>query len=149
MKSFLRKFLTECSLVISIILLSNLGLANDKNIIHVWEMIEIKLTAEKDYNNYYMDVTCWVELKGPDFSKRIYGFWNGGNDFIVRIVASKPGKWEWESNSNHPEDEGLNYKSGSLMAIEWTEKEKQENPNRRGFLRSTSNGHALQYADGT
>ncbi|OGU47745.1 MAG: hypothetical protein A2000_15980 [Ignavibacteria bacterium GWB2_36_8] len=149
MKAFSKKVLANCLFVVLIILLSNLSLAKDKNTIHVWEMMEIKLTAEKAYNNYYMDVTCWLDLKGPGFSKRIYGFWNGGNDFIVRIVASKPGKWEWESNSNHPEDEGLNYKSGSLMAIEWTEKEKIENPNRRGFLRPTSNGHALQYADGT
>ena len=75
---------------------------------HVWEMKEIILKTEKDYNNYYTDVTCWVELKGPDFSKRIYGFWDGGNIFVVRIVATKPGKWQWISGSNQPDDKGLN-----------------------------------------
>ena len=148
MEIFYRKVLAACLFLISIILSTSLTLAQDKNIVHVWEMKEIKLSAEKIYDNYYMDVTCWVELKGPDFSKRVYGFWDGGNNFIVRIVAAKPGRWEWRTNSNQPEDEGLNNKSGSFDAIEWTDKEKKENPNRHGFLRPTLNGHALQYADG-
>jgi len=149
MKVYSRKLLVACLYVIQIIFLPDLNSAKDKNTIHVWEMKEIRLTAKKDYSNYYMDVTCWVELKGPDFSKRIYAFWDGGKDFIVRVVAVKPGTWEWESNSNQPEDEGLNNKSGSFEAIVWTDEEKKENPNRRGFLSPTLNGHALQYADGT
>ncbi len=39
-------------------------------------------------------------------------------------------------------------KSGSFTAVEWSEKEKQENLLRRGFLRATANGHALETADG-
>lgn len=117
--------------------------------VHVWEMKEIKLTCEKTYNNYYTDVTCWVELKGPEFSKRVYGFWDGGNNYVVRIVATKAGEWQWISGSNQSGDNGFNNKSGSFTAIEWTEKEKKENPNRRGFVRATANGHAFQYADGT
>ena len=88
MKTFSGKFLLF--LLITIINSSNYIFAKGKNTIHVWEMKEIKLNAEKVYNNYYMDVTCWVELKGPDFSKRVYGFWDGGNNFIVRVVAEKP-----------------------------------------------------------
>jgi len=117
--------------------------------IHVWEMKEIKLTCEKNYNNYYTDVTCWVDLKGPYFSKRVYGFWDGGNNFIVRIVATQAGEWQWISGSNQSDDNELNNKSGSFTAVEWTEKEKKENPNRHGFIQTTSNGHSLQYADGT
>lgn len=122
--------------------------AGNVPILHVWEMYEIQLNPEKEYNNYYTDITCWVELKGPGFSKRIYGFWNGGNTFLVRVVATKPGKWQWTSGSDHPDDKGLG-RSGEFTAIDWTEHEKKENPNRRGFIRSTPNGHALQYADGT
>jgi hypothetical protein len=132
-----------------IVLLVNCIKAGDSSKMHVWEMKEIKLQTEKSYNNYYSDVTCWVELTGPDFSKRVYGFWDGQNNFIVRVVATKPGNWKWVSNSNQPNDNGLNNKLGSFTAVEWTEKEKKENPNRHGFLRSTTNGHALQYADGT
>ncbi|MDG5767813.1 DUF5060 domain-containing protein [Balneolales bacterium ANBcel1] len=115
----------------------------------VWEIKEITLTAANEYDNYYTDVTCWVELEGPGFSKRVYGFWDGGNTFRVRVTATEPGIWHWTSGSNHPGDEGLNGQSGSFSARAWTEREKRENPTRRGFLRPTPNGHALQYADGT
>ncbi|MEX2605071.1 MAG: DUF5060 domain-containing protein [Gracilimonas sp.] len=117
--------------------------------IHVWEMQEITLHAEMEYENYYTDVLCWVDLEGPDFFKRIYGFWDGGNTFKIRIVATEAGEWSWISGSNQTGDNGLNNKSGTFTAVDWTESEKAENPVRRGFLRTTANGRALQYADGT
>ncbi len=123
--------------------------ASDSSKIHVWEVKEIIIKAEKYYNNYYKDVECWLNLEGPDFSKRIYAFWDGGNIFRVRLVATAPGKWTYRSGSNQKNDRGLNNKTGEFNAVAWTEEEKKENPNRRGFIRSTPNGHALQYADGT
>ena len=52
--------------------------------IHTWEMLEISLHAKKTYDNPYTDVTCWVDLTGPGFSKRIYGFWDGNNEYKIR-----------------------------------------------------------------
>ena len=123
--------------------------ANDPLIIHTWEMHEIVLKAEKEYKNYYADVTCWIDLEGPGFSKRIYAFWNGDNIYVVRMVATKSGMWNWKSGSNQTDDNGLNNHTGEFKALEWTEKEKEQNPNRHGFVRATANGHALQYSDGT
>lgn len=117
--------------------------------VHVWEFYELTFEAENEYDNYYTDVRMWVKLEGPDFSKRVYGFWDGGNTFKVRLVATEPGKWTWTSGSNQPDDEGLNGHTGSFYAQEWTVEEKAANPNRHGFIRSTPGGHALQYADGT
>ena len=116
--------------------------------VHVWEMQEISFTADNSYKNGYTDAVVWVDLSGPGFSKRIYGFWDGGNSFRVRLVAIRPGLWNWRSGST-PNDAGLSGKSGSFNAIEWTEKEKNENPLRRGFLRISENRHALIYADST
>ncbi|MBS1232161.1 MAG: hypothetical protein H6R35_999, partial [Bacteroidetes bacterium] len=121
---------------------------NEKEV-HTWEMYEIILQAEKEYSNYYTEVTCWVDLEGPGFSKRVYGFWDGGNIFKVRVVATQPGKWRWQSSSNQVEDNGLNNKHGEFEAVRWSEKKISENPNRHGFIRPSENGHALQYADGT
>ena len=115
---------------------------------HVWEPREIELLASRTYANPYTEVECWVELTGPGFSKRVYGFWDGGHVYRVRVVATAPGDWRWASGSNQQADTGLNGKTGSFTAVEWTEAEKRQNPNRRGFLRPTANGHALQYADG-
>ena len=115
---------------------------------HVWELQEIELRASQNYANPYVDVVLWVDLKGPGFSHRIYGFWDGGDVFRVRFVATSAGTWTWTSGSNQPADKGLNGQTGSFMAQEWTDEEKRDNPNRRGFLRATTNGHAFQYADG-
>jgi hypothetical protein len=118
--------------------------------VHVWEVKEITLKTEKDcLDNCYKDVICWVDLNGPNFSKRIYGFWDGANNFVVRFVATEPGQWQWISGSNQPEDKGLNGRTGEFSAVKWTEKEILQNPNRRGFIRPSANGHALRYADGT
>jgi len=112
-------------------------------------MREIRLQASRQYTNPYVDVECWVELRGPGFAHRVYGFWDGDDAFRVRMVATAPGRWSWRSGSNQPADAGLNGKSSSFTARAWTEAEKLANPNRHGFLRATPNGHALQYADGT
>ncbi len=121
----------------------------DGSVLHVWEVCEIELTCSGIYKNHYTQVDCWVELTGPDFQKRVYGFWDGENRFKVLVVATKPGEWSWTSGSNQPADEGLNNQSGKFTAIAWTEEQKEQNPVRRGFIRPTANGHALQYADGT
>ena len=64
--------------------------------IHVWEMQELTFTAENTYDNAYTDVMVWVDLTGPDFNKRIYGFWDGGQIFHLRLVATSPGTWTWK-----------------------------------------------------
>jgi hypothetical protein len=116
--------------------------------VHVFEIKEIQLEANNDYKNPYKEVECWVELSGPDFKKKIYGFWNGEKEFVFRLVATSSGLWSWKSFSN-VNDKGLNGKEGSFEAIEWNENEISKNPNRRGFVKSTKNGRALEYADGT
>ena len=116
--------------------------------IHVWEMQELAFTAKNSYKNAYTDVTVWIDLSGPGFNKRVYGFWDGGNTFHVRLVATGPGVWTWKSGSR-PGDPGLSGKSGSFTAITWTEKEKTENPLRHGFLKASENHHALNHTDGT
>ena len=127
-----------------VLTLSGAGVSGEPVDIHVWDMHEIILKAENSYQNYYTDVTCWVDLKGPDFSKRVYGFWDGANIFKIRIVATLPGRWEWTSGSNQPQDKGLNNHSGEMNALNWTEAELKQNPNRRGFIRPAPGGHALQ-----
>jgi len=116
--------------------------------VHVWEKQEVTLTAARSFANPYTEVTVWVDLAGPNFKKRVYGFWDGERTFRVRVVTTAPGTWTWQSGSNPPDD-GLAGKSGSFTAVDWSEQEKQQNPLRRGFLRATANHHAVELADGT
>jgi hypothetical protein len=115
---------------------------------HVWEKVEITLTAQSDYANPYTAVDVWLDLRGPGFEGRVYGFWDGDRTYRVRVVATAPGEWSWVSGASQP-DAGLNGQSGSLTAVAWSQAELDANACRRGFLRATANGHGLEYADGT
>ncbi|HEY6123732.1 MAG TPA: DUF5060 domain-containing protein, partial [Steroidobacteraceae bacterium] len=115
--------------------------------VRVWEVQEITLAAARDYANPYADIECGVELEGPDFRRRVHGFWDGGRTFKVRVVATHPGEWTWRVGANR-DDPGLQG-SGKFRAVAWNETDLARNPNRRGFVRNSENGHALRYADGT
>jgi hypothetical protein len=122
--------------------------ASTLDVVHVWEPHELAFATSGTYANPYADVELWVDLAGPGGRRRVRGFWNGGKVFKVRLVGTEPGTWTWTSGSNQ-QDGGLSGKTGTFQAVPWTEAEKQANPNRRGFVRATPNGHALSYADGT
>ena len=136
--------------LMTLVLLASGGVAAfAQTSVPVWDLQEIELRSARSYANPYVDVECWVDLQGPGFANRVYGFWDGDRTFRVRVVATTPGDWTWRSGSNQPDDAGLNGATGRFTAREWTEEEKRQNPNRRGFLRPDPGGHALQYADGT
>ena len=117
--------------------------------VHVYEVVEESYTAANTYDNPYMEVDLWIDLNGPEGQTfRIPAFWDGGQSFKVRMIATTPGIWTW-STGNMTGDKGLDNKKGSFSAVEWTEQEKAENPNRRGILRAAANGHSLEYPDGT
>ncbi len=116
--------------------------------VHVWEKIELTFHATNNYPNPYTNVEVWVDLNGPGFDKRCFGFWDGGDVFRVRILATQPGKWSWRSRSNQ-KDAGLNNQRGGFTAVEWSAAEKESVPTRRGLIKPSTNGHAFEYADGT
>jgi hypothetical protein len=116
--------------------------------VRVWEPIEITLTSNTDHPNPYREVEVWVQLKGPGFQRKVPAFWDGGRTWKARLVAPREGAWTWVSQSNQA-DEGLNAQEARFQATGWSEAELAENPNRRGFIRPTDDGHSLRYADGT
>jgi hypothetical protein len=115
---------------------------------HVYQVVEATFNAKKSYENPYIEVDLWVTLNGPGGTYKVPAFWDGGNVFRVRLVATEPGTWSW-STGNQTGDSGLDNKTGSFKAIAWSQAEKQANPNRRGFIRVAANKHTLEYADGT
>jgi hypothetical protein len=115
---------------------------------HVWEKLDLTFEAQRDYANAYTDVVVWVDLTGPGFSKRVYGFWNGGRSFVVRVLATRAGRWSWTSGSS-TDDPGLSAKTGSFDAEPWSGAELEANPNRHGMVRPSADGRGLEHADGT
>ena len=134
-------------LFLSILVCLGVGIAESATV-RVWDKVEVVLYAQGQYSNPYVDVEVWVDLKGPGLDRRCYGFWDGGNTYRVRVLATKVGKWTWVSGSSQ-NDSGLNGKAGSFDATGWSEKEKQDNPCRRGMIKSSANGHAFEYSDDT
>jgi hypothetical protein len=116
--------------------------------VRVWEMVELEFTCATPVGNPYMQIEVWVDLHGPGFSRRVYGFWDGGDRHLVRVVATAPGRWRWTAGSSLP-GSGIDGVSGSFQAEPWSPSELEENPCRRGFLRPTANGRGIEYADGT
>jgi len=116
--------------------------------VRVWEKVELVFEAQRKYTNPYADVDVWVQLKGPNFDKKVYGFWGGGSTFKVRVLADEPGTWKWTSGSNQ-NDGGFKDKTGGFEAVARTETEIEENPNTRGLIRTNPQSpHSFMYADG-
>ena len=115
---------------------------------HVYEVVEETFSAINAHANPYTDVELWVTLTGPGGTYKVPAFWDGGSTFRVRLVATRPGDWHW-STGNRTGDSGLDNRTGSFLAMAWTEAEKEINPNRRGFIRVASNHRTLEYADAT
>ena len=146
---FHRLSLIPLLLVFCLFSTASLGARLESGEVRIWQVQEVTFEAERDYANPYVEVDVWIELVGPGFERRVYGFWDGGRTFKVRFVATTPGSWSWRSASNRSDDAGLNGGRGTFRAIAWDEAQLAENPNRRGFIRASENGHALRYADGT
>jgi len=129
-------------------LVAALGVIAARADVHVWEKVELTFHAQHHYANPYLDVDVWVDLQGPGFARRCYGFWDGGDVFRVRVLATAPGPWTWRSGSNQ-DDPGLNAPAGGFTAVAWSDAEKSANPLRRGFIQPSAKGHAFESADGT
>jgi len=142
----IRNFTSKSGVSIAALLLIACGTALAESH-HVWEKVEITLHANSSYENPYTDVEVWVDLKGPGFDKRCYGFWDGGTTFRARVLATAPGTWTWRSGSSQS-DSGLNGKTGKFTATAWSQVQLEENSCRRGMIKASANGHAFEYADG-
>ncbi|MCU0915697.1 MAG: DUF4038 domain-containing protein [Planctomycetes bacterium] len=116
--------------------------------VHTWETVEITLHAAGAAADAYAGAQVWVDLKGPGFVQRCPAFWDGGNTFRVRVMATAPGTWTWRSGTSW-NDPGLSGRSGTFEATPWTAAELQANPNRRGLLRIAAGKRHFEYADGT
>ena len=66
--------------------------------VHVYDMVELSFIADLSYENPYMEVDLWVDLKGPGkLEYRIPAFWDSEQTWRVRLAATAPGKWRWST----------------------------------------------------
>ncbi|MDO6818430.1 LamG-like jellyroll fold domain-containing protein [Zobellia sp. 1_MG-2023] len=140
-------------IVLLVMLLSCTGASvfAQKTNFSVMEVVEIEFNSQQQYSNPYMEVDVWVELKKEGSAGEAYRipvFWDGGNVFRGRLVATSPGNWSWKvlDETVTKSDRGFMGKSGTFSA---SIADVSSNPNNRGFIRVAPNKRTLEYADGT
>ena len=127
-----------------------------------WEVFELSLKAERNYQNPYAEIPAAereglvkVTFSGTGGAAQgkeitVFGFWDGGQNWKVRFTPPETGIWKYKSIS---EDPGLHNVKGKLEVTEWKAAEKDKNPTRRGFIRVMQEGpqpgHYFRYSDGT
>jgi hypothetical protein len=70
---------------------------------------EIELTADRDYDNPFWDVTVTVEATAPSGrTQRVEAFWDGGRTWRARWRGDESGPWTWQAAAADGADTGLN-----------------------------------------
>lgn len=151
-------------LILSFLLIISISVKvfSDTGTVKEWEVYEIEMTAQKSYANPYVDglpdngkklvsiTFTGSSGKAAGMKYTIAGFWDGGNIWRVRFASPAAGEWSYVSTSKDP---GLDGISGSISCTAWSEREKKQNPLRRGFIKVCETGERpgryFEYADGT
>ncbi len=100
-----------CGVALISTLSSSAALAVD---VAKWSVCDIPLAAGGASTNWYTDPNAQVTatLTGPGgISKKVTGFWNGGNIFEIRFTPTVEGTWKYVTSSLNP---GLNNKTGTI-----------------------------------
>jgi hypothetical protein len=130
--------------------------------IHKWEVFELKLRAKRQYQNPYAAIAADTkeglvqvvftgtngEAKGKKLA--VLGFWDGGQNWKVRLAAPFTGTWAYQSISKDP---GLSNVKGKLEVTDWSAEDLNQNVTRHGLVQVKDSGeqagHYFQYTDGT
>ena len=147
------RIFTACRLILIVTLCSwpSIAVFAQGDSYRVMEVVEVAFNSQEQYDNAYMDVDVWIELKKNGSANKLYRipiFWDGGNVFRARLVATSPGDWTWNviNETVKNSDRGFTGRSGSFKAVA---ADVSSNPNNRGFVRVADNDRTLEYADGT
>lgn len=106
-----------------------------------WDPIELALSASDSYENPYTDVDLAATFTHEDGTAyTVAGFWDGGDEWVVRFAPPEPGTWRWETDAD---DAGL-IASGTFGVTPTTGDGRLRE---HGFLEAGE--RALYHADGT
>lgn len=103
-----------------------------------WDIFEVKLTSSCEYQNPFRDVSVEALFKNGKTEKRITGFYDGNQTWIVRFMPEELGEYQYCTLSSDPE---LNNQTGSFECTAPRE-------GNHGPVRVTNTFH-FSYADQT
>ncbi|MCG7850323.1 MAG: DUF4038 domain-containing protein, partial [ANME-2 cluster archaeon] len=107
-------------------------------IVSKWDVYETELTTTNAYTNPYIDVWLSAIFTGPDGTKiTIDGFWDGENNWKIRMAPTEVGTWSYITSSSDPY---LNRQIGSFDVVE---------SGKKGFIiRDPNNASAFKRSEG-
>lgn len=115
--------------------------------VEVWKRTDVILKSSKTYDNPYKDVEIDAVFTHEDGTEiKLYGFWNGENEWRVRFAPTKVGVWSYQITASDTANSSLHGKSGKLLAVENTGTTALD---RHGFVKISENGRYFTYDDGT
>lgn len=111
-----------------------------------WNRIDIDLRSSREYTHPDTDVRIDAVFTGPDGAViAIPGFWNGGDSWKVRFAPTDVGSWSYRVSSTDASNTGFQ-QSGEIEAIPYSG---ELDIYKHGFVRTSADKRAFQYADGT
>lgn len=136
-------------LAVLLIVSSNLHSAAKEAISRVpkWQRWELTLKSSVTYANPLQGAEMRVLFVSPlGETNRVYGFWDGGNDWKVRFKPGFPGRWQYYTMCSDTANAGLHGKSGEFLC---TASEGISRFNQHGPIQVARDQQHLEHADRT
>jgi hypothetical protein len=85
-------------------------------VVSKWGRFEHAFQSAIGYSNALQDVTLSVVFTSPlGETNQVYGFWDGGNTWLVRFSPNLPGRWSFKSSCSDKANRGLNSQTGQFV----------------------------------
>lgn len=110
-----------------------------------WRVVDVKIEHQHSYKNPLLEVDVTGEFTGPNGDViRLYGFWNGGNSWVIRFAPTCVGTWTYATSSS----DGVSAfeTSGEVECIPYTG---EHDIYKHGFLKVGPQGRYLAHRDNT
>lgn len=109
--------------------------------VELWDVFELTLPGPTG-GNPFVDVDLFARFAHEDPAAkpvRVRGFYDAAGEYRVRFMPDRPGRWRFQTESNHPQ---LSGRSGEFLCSPAT------TPGNHGPVRVHNTFH-FRYADGT
>lgn len=85
-----------------------------------YETINLSFIGSEVYNPF-IDVKFYAIIHGDDFERKVYGFYNGQNEYVIRTSLKGLGDYQYKTYSNMDK---LNNHEGSISIVANTDEDK-------------------------
>ncbi|HEX3435497.1 MAG TPA: DUF4038 domain-containing protein [Pseudacidobacterium sp.] len=145
--SRLRRLVLALSLGVALSILSGPTACAAHYKVEQWQAVEIVLTSSVSYPDPFQDVDVTATFTKPGSEAIVRpAFWDGGRIWKVRFAPPQRGVWTMTTSATDAGNSGLHHVIKRVECKAYTGK---LDIYKHGFLKVSTNGRYLTYADGT